>query len=160
LYSYVSYRSASREEAEDIVAMVFEQILAKFHTFNPKRGSLDTWIFSIARNALTDRHRYRSRHREHALEDYLELEADISLSDQFLKREELEQLRNYLGRLTEREQELLVLRYGAGLPHRRIGELMKMNEGNVAVYLSRILRKLHRFFEEDAEEKASLGLQG
>ncbi len=148
LYNYVSCRANSREEAEDIVAFVFEQLLRKFHTFDPKRGNLDTWLFTIARNALTDRHRYKHRHKEQALHE--ELEADISLSDQFLRQEELQQLRSYLGLLSERERELLMLRYGAGLPHRRIGEIMKMNEGSVAVTLGRTLKKLHKFFEIDA----------
>ncbi len=152
LYNYVSCRASSREEAEDIVALVFEQILNKFHTYDPQRGNLDTWIFTIARNALTDRHRYKRRHREQALDEHLELEADFSLSDQFLRQEEVEQLRVYMGRLSPREQELLVLRYGAGLTHRRIGEIMKMNEGNVAVVLGRTVRKLHRFFEEDTNQ--------
>jgi len=149
LYSYVAFRSGSREEAEDIVAFVFEQLLCKFHTYDPQRGSLDSWIFTIARNALTDRLRYKRRHFNQTLDEHLELEADISLSEQFLKQEEIQQLRKYLGRLTDRERELLILRYGAGLPHRRIGELMKMNEGSVAVTLGRILRKLHRYFEAD-----------
>lgn len=149
LYSYVSCRSASREEAEDIVAFVFEQLLNKFHTFDPKRGSFDSWIFTIARNALTDRQRYKRRHRDQTLDEYLELEADISLSDQFLKQEELLQLRKYLRRLSDRERELLVLRYGAALPHRRIGEIMKMSEGSVAVALGRILKKLYSYFEAD-----------
>lgn len=149
LYSYVSCRSSSREEAEDIVALVFEQLLNKFHTFDPRRGNLDSWIFTIARNALTDRQRYKKRHRDQTLDESLELEADLSLSDQFLKQEELHQLRKYLRRLSDRERELLVLRYGAGLPHRRIAEIMKMSEGNVAVALGRILKKLYGYFEAD-----------
>lgn len=149
LYSYVAFRSGNREEAEDIVAFVFEQLLSKFHTYDPQRGNLDSWIFTIARNALTDRLRYKRRHFNQTLDEHLELEADISLSEQFLKQEEIQQLRKYLVRLTDRERELLILRYGAGLPHRRIGELMKMNEGSVAVTLGRILRKLHRYFEAD-----------
>jgi RNA polymerase sigma-70 factor (ECF subfamily) len=150
LYSYVACRIGTQEETEDIVALVFEQILKKFHTYDPRRGNLDTWIFTIARNAIIDRRRYKKRHREQGLDDHLELEADFSLSEYFLKQEEINQLRTYLKRLSEKERELLILRYGAGLPHRRIGEIMNMNEGSVAVSLGRILRKLQKFFEKDA----------
>ncbi len=149
LYNYLACRVNSREEAEDLVAFVFEQLLNKFQTFDPQRGNLDGWIFTIARNALTDRLRYKRRHHSQTLDEQIEIEADISLSDQFLKQEEIEQLRKYLVRLSDRERELLALRYGAGLSHRRIGEMMKMNEGSVAVTLGRTLRKLYRYFEAD-----------
>lgn len=149
LYSYIACRTTDRQEAEDIVAFVFEQLLSKFQMYDPQRGSLDNWIFTIARNALTDRQRYKRRHNNQTLDEHLEIEADVSLSEQFLRQEEIQQLHRYLGRLSERERELLILRYSAGLPHRRIGEIMKMTEGSVAVTLGRILRKLYRYFEAD-----------
>ncbi len=152
LYSYVSCRIATREEAEDIVALVFEQILKNFQTFDSRRGSLDAWIFTIASHAITDRHRSRKRHREQTLDNYAELEDDFSLSDRFLRQEELALLRLFLARLSGRERELLTLRYGAALSHRRIAEIMKMSEGNVAVSLGRALRKLQNYFQHEAEQ--------
>ncbi len=158
LYNYVASRTSNREEAEDIVAFVFEQILNKFYTFNPQRGSLDSWVFTIAQNAIIDRLRYKRRHLEQVLDEHLQIEDDFSISEQFLKKEEIEQLRRFMSRLTERERELIRLRYSADLPHRRIGELMQMNEGNVAVTMRRILRKLYSYFE--AEEARSGEIAG
>ncbi len=151
LYSYVSYRTNSREDAEDLVAQVFEKVLTKFSTFDPRRGNLDTWIFSIARNALANRFRDRSRHPQQLLTENLEQDSEDSPAHFLLKQEELQRLRQYLGRLNERERELLALRYGANLAHKRIGELLNMTEGNVTVSLGRVVRKLRRYFEADEQ---------
>jgi len=152
LYRYLSYRTATREEAEDIVEAVFERIIGKFHTFDSKRGSLDAWVFTIARHILSNRHRYLSRHPELPLEDGFAAELGSGLSEFVVEQEDIQRLRRYLGRLSEREKELLALRYGAELPHRRIGELLDMREGNVTVRLGRIVRKLRGFFEAEENE--------
>jgi RNA polymerase sigma-70 factor (ECF subfamily) len=153
LYRYVAYRTGNREEAEDMVGLVFEKILDKYHTFNPQRGNLDAWIFRIAHNALANRLRTISRHPQQFLDDTLELDSGLVLSELVVEREELQQLRHYLTKLSDKERELLALRFGAGLPHRRIGELMGMNEGNVTVTLGRIVRKLRGFFEAEDNER-------
>jgi RNA polymerase sigma-70 factor (ECF subfamily) len=152
LYRYLSYRTATREEAEDLVEAVFERIINKFHTFDSKRGSLDAWVFTIARHILANRHRYQSRHPELPLEEGLAVESGSGLSEFVVEQEEIQRLRRYLGRLNEREKELLALRYGAELPHRRIGELLGMSEGNVTVSLGRAVRKLRGFFEAEENE--------
>jgi RNA polymerase sigma-70 factor (ECF subfamily) len=153
LFRYVSYRVATREEAEDLVALIFEKILEKYQSYDPLLGTLDGWVFAIARNMVSNRHRARYRHPETTLDALTVLEADFNVIELVLEKEDITRLRQYLDRLTERERELLALRYGANLPHRRIGEIMRMREDHVTVSLGRTIRKLRRFFEADEYEK-------
>ena len=61
----------------------------------------------------------------------------------------VEALRNALVLLSEREQEIIRLRFVAGLTNRAIGKTMGLREGNVAVILFRALRKLRRILEAE-----------
>jgi RNA polymerase sigma-70 factor (ECF subfamily) len=152
LYNYLSYRTASREEAEDLTEQIFERVIAKYHTFDPKRGAFESWIFTIARNTLVNHKRQRFRHPESELTEWIEGDAELSPDRIFLKQEELHRLRHYLTRLNERDRELIALRYGAELSQRRVGELLGLNEATVAVALSRAIRRLRVMFENEEQD--------
>ena len=62
--------------------------------------------------------------------------------------EELQDLRRELTTLEEREQEIIRLRFVAGLTNRAIGKAMGLREGNIAVILYRALRKLRNRLEQ------------
>ena len=59
IYNYVFYRLLNREETEDIVSEVFIKVARNVHTFDGRKASFKTWIYTITKNALTDH--YRSR---------------------------------------------------------------------------------------------------
>lgn len=160
LYNYLSYRTTNREEAEDLTELVFERVIAKYHTFDPKRGAFESWIFTIARNALLNHKRQQFRHPESELTEWFEGEEELSPDRLFLKQEELHRLRHYLTRLNERERELIALRYGAELSQRRVGELLGMNEATVAVALSRAVRRLRVMFEGEEQPKETTPRKG
>jgi RNA polymerase sigma-70 factor (ECF subfamily) len=141
----------TREEAEDLTELIFERVIAKYHTFDPKRGAFESWIFTIARNALANHKRQRFRHPESDLTDWLEGETELSPDQLLLKQEELHRLRHYLTSLNDRDRELIALRYGAELSQRRVGELLGLKEAAVAVALSRAIRRLRVMFESEEQ---------
>src|SRR5690242_7348531 len=61
LLGFLSYRTGDRMAAEDIAADTFERALRGRAKFDPRRGNERAWLFTIARNLLTDRMR-----RDHA----------------------------------------------------------------------------------------------
>jgi RNA polymerase sigma factor (sigma-70 family) len=50
--------------------------------------------------------------------------------------------------LSEREQEIIGLKFGGGLTNRKIAALLDLGESHVAVILYRAMRKLRRRLEE------------
>jgi RNA polymerase sigma factor (sigma-70 family) len=151
IYNYLSYRTTSREEAEDLTSQVFERLITHYQQFDPRRGSFEGWLFAIARNALINQQRRKGRHSQTGLDEVPEIEAihAVGPTEYVLKQEELQRLRRYIDRLSERDRELIALRFGAELSQRRIGELLDMKESNVAVALGRALQRLRRLFESD-----------
>ncbi len=149
IYNYLSYRTTSQQEAEDLVGLVFERVISHYRSFDPRRGAFEGWIFTIARNVLLNHKRSHYRHPESELTEWLEGDETLSPDQLFLKHEELDRLRHYLTQLNERDRELIALRYGAGLSQKRVGELMKLNETAVAVALGRAVRRLRLMFENE-----------
>ena len=142
VFAFFAY-SVSRAQAEDLTASTFERVLRSYKRYDAAKASERTWILAIARNLLTDHFR-RQRHRdavsldEHPL--IVEtLTSGTSATDAWLDRDEV---RGWLEGLSDREREILTLRYGADLPAKDIAALVELSEANVHQILSRTLRKL------------------
>ena len=146
--NYVRLRTDDEALAQDLTALTFERALAKLASLRDEKA-FGGWLFAIARNIIAGYYR-RQRH-EMPLESVADRPApNISAESQVVQSEELETLRAALSHLSEREQEIIRLRFVAELPHRAIGKTMKLRSGNVAVILYRALRKLRAHL--DAEE--------
>ena len=61
VYAYVASLLRDRSAAEDVTAQAFERAYRKRGSYRPARGSMDAWVFGIARNAALDELRKRKR---------------------------------------------------------------------------------------------------
>ena len=143
LWRFVSRRTARREDAEDVVARLFEMLLARLASVDNERGHVRTFLFAAARNALVDA--ARSRRQALDLDDAepLLLEPTTPL-DALLSSEEDEALRAQVAALPLGARQLLGLRYGDGLTHREIAALLNLSPAAVRQRLSRVVRGLRQ----------------
>jgi len=65
LFSFIRKRISTDEEAEDIVQDVFYELVESYRLMKPIE-QLASWLFAVARNKITDRHRKK---RTDSLED-------------------------------------------------------------------------------------------
>ncbi len=63
VYAYVARRVASRFDAQDLTAEVFQQALANLGRFEWRGVPFAAWLFRIAANAVTDHHHRTVRDR-------------------------------------------------------------------------------------------------
>jgi RNA polymerase sigma factor (sigma-70 family) len=158
IYAFLAYRLGSREDAEDLTQLTFERALKAWRRFDDRRATPLTWLLAIARNALID-HRRRDRSGER-----------MSLSQGEVGEGELPsgagpdermgpgpEIAAALGRLRNRDREVLALRFGADLAVPEIAELMGLSVANVQQILSRTLRRLRRILEPEAREASTTG---
>src|SRR6201989_2368616 len=61
VYGYVASLLRDRAAAEDVTAQAFERAYRKRRSYRAGRGSMDAWVFGIARNAALDELRKRRR---------------------------------------------------------------------------------------------------
>lgn len=154
VYRYVRFRVASRESAEDITSDVFFKALRSLGRYDPRLSSPRTWLLRIARNAVTDHlRRLRRRGSLHVSLDRIpDLVADLpSQEERVLREERVQSLLNANRTLKKADQEVLSLRYGAGLGNADIAATLGITSNAVAVRLHRALKRLKDAVESGVE---------
>ncbi|HEX4678579.1 MAG TPA: sigma-70 family RNA polymerase sigma factor [Gaiellaceae bacterium] len=147
VYAYVAYRLGDGPDAEDVTGEVLENALRYRASFDPARGAPDTWLLGIARRCVS--HHLSSRV---TLAESPEIAAAGNLEAEAVERIALE---SALGRLSERDRDLLALRYGADLKERRIAEILELSTGAVEVALHRARNRLRAEIEaQEAPQEA------
>jgi RNA polymerase sigma factor (sigma-70 family) len=142
VYGFFGYRLSSRDEVEDLVQATFERALRAWHRFDPERASRRTWLLAISKNLLVDHYRRHGRASEEPLpsDDAGLAAAGVeTISPNIGLSPELEVA---LGELSDRERELIALRFGADLSGPEIAEITGLSLANVQQILSRALRRL------------------
>lgn len=145
VFRYVRFRVATREAAEDVTSIVFMKALRSFDRYDASRASPKTWLLRIARNAVTDHLRALKRRGSlHVSLDRIpDLVADVpSHEERVIKQERIQRLLNGSRTLRKADQEILSLRYGAGLGNAEIAEHLDISNNAVAVRLHRALKRL------------------
>ncbi len=145
VYRYVRFRVATREAAEDLTSDVFLKALRSIRRYDPSRSAPRTWLVRIARNAVTDH--LRSLRRRGSLHVSLDRVPDLvsgapSQEERMLREERIQALLNGAQLLREADQEILSLRYGAGLGNQEIADALEVSPNAVAVRLHRALKRL------------------
>ncbi len=150
IYAYIRYRVDDRASADDLVATVFTQALDRLDSFTPERGIFGVWLIGIARNQLRDHRRRRARWRWIPL-DWISDRASRGPSPdagiELAQRHEA--VLSAVERLTERERDIIGLKFGAGRTNREIAEITGLSESNVGVIIHRALGHLRRGLNRD-----------
>jgi RNA polymerase sigma-70 factor (ECF subfamily) len=119
--------------AEDVVQDVFMQLWLKPSIFDPKRGSLSSYVSMLARSRALDRWRTRGA-REAAVDRATQQERALvapaeSAADPVIRRERSLTLLGALEELPDDQREALLLAYGRGLTSQEIARVKRVPLG-------------------------------
>jgi RNA polymerase sigma-70 factor (ECF subfamily) len=145
IYRYVRFRVATREAAEDVTSEVFLKALRFLGRYDPSRAPARAWLLHIARNAVADHLRMLKRRRSlHVSIDRVpDLVTDTpSPEERILREERIQKVMNCNRTLREPDQEILSLRYGAGLSNHEIAQTLGITDNAAAVRVHRALARL------------------
>jgi RNA polymerase sigma-70 factor, ECF subfamily len=148
VYSYAAYRLGDGPDAEDVTSEVFERAIRYRRSYNQSKGEPVAWLLGIARRCVDAALNARPRDQG----ELQEVAGETSIEDDSLRRL---MLAAALGQLSERDQELIALRYGAELTAAQIGEVLDMQRNAVEVALHRALSRLRSVLETDEAQTAS-----
>ena len=145
VYNYVYGRLLHREAAEDVTADVFAAVFRHFGEFDPARGSLAAWIFTIAGN-LTRNYLLRVKNRREEIRETVPERPENAPKerDDSLRLPENVRAERILERLSEEEREFLELRYAFGFSNEEIGRLIGTTRGAVSQRYRRLLSKCRK----------------
>jgi len=143
LYGYLYRRLGSRHETEDLTAQVFTEALEGLvRQRYEEHGCFIAWLFTIARRRLVDYYRQRP----------VEELADPSSPEPGLlavieKSDDLQRLAHLVARLDQDRQELLRLRFSAGLSFAQISQIEGRSEAAVKMTVYRTLEYMRDHWE-------------
>lgn len=142
IYRYVAIRLRSRQDAEDVTALVFERIVGALPRYRHNGRPFAAWAFRIARNAVID-HQRKHRPTE-PLGSIAELAEGSGLEAISVHEEELRELRAAIRKLTADQREAIVLRYAAGLSADEAAAVMGRQAGTIRGLTFRAIEALRR----------------
>jgi RNA polymerase sigma-70 factor, ECF subfamily len=130
LYGFAVNRLGDRGLAEEVVQDVFMRVWRHAPDYDPSRGSVRTWLYGIARNAIVDLERHRARRPPLATREP-ETEGG-SAHDEPIERALLRwQVQAALERLTPEHREVVRLAHLGGLSVKEIADLTGLPTGTV-----------------------------
>jgi RNA polymerase sigma-70 factor, ECF subfamily len=118
LYGYLFARVANRQVAEDLLENTFIELIERGSTIRGGGNVIKAWLFRTAHFNALDHLRHGRRRREDLREDVGALEVfDEALTpeDRAVAEDTSRRVRRFMKMLSEDQQEVLLLRYVAGL---------------------------------------------
>lgn len=147
IYGYIYRRVGDRMLAESLVAEVFVRMLRAIRADQAWRSSFSGWLYRIAHNLIVDHYRRNPDQAEAPLEEQ-KLATEGTPADALREKASRERLLSAVQRLTELQQQVLVLRFGEGLTARETAEVMDKSISAVEALQHRGLASLRRIMRE------------
>ena len=148
VYNFFRYRVGPGSVAEDLTATTFEKAWRARDRYRSDRAAFSTWIFAVARNVAVDH--FRAERPTVPLDEAAEVAGGHTPEEIAERRSDEDRLGRLLARRTERERELLALKYGAEHTNRDIARMTGLSESNVGTILHRAVEALRTDWDEGA----------
>lgn len=147
IFGYFSRRVEDRQACYDLTAETFATLYLQRKKFDPKQGSLEQWLYGIARNHLARYHRKQSvesramkklrvRHSNQSFD-----ETD-DVVDRLGVDEATPSLHAAMADLSEKDRQIVELRVLGGLSHAEIAAELGCSTGAARIRVFRSLKKL------------------
>ena len=146
IHGFFARRLKPGEDVDELQARVFLRMIEKLSTFNADRGGFRPWLFAIARNMLTD---HRRTTKQPANGSTASLASHATALEDLLRQEQRDQVQSLIAAYSPQTQEILCLRFGDGLGHREIAQVMGLTTAAVKQRVSRAVRDLRSRVADD-----------
>ena len=153
IYRFLRARTPTNQDAEDLVQTVFFKAFRAWAGFRGDQAARVAWLFRIARNETTSW--YRRRWAEPVAIDVIFTDrrevADLEPNPEAksLLAEEQQALARLVGRLSKDDQELIQLRFAAGLTSVQIAAVLGCSAGAARQRLHRAIDRLREWSDHE-----------
>ena len=146
VYRYVYFRVTDDAATEDLTSQVFLKAWENLDRYETGSSPFVAWLYTIARNLVIDY--YRTKKESVPLEDVHTLTSNETPVEEVETRFNLQAMRDALQFLTDEQQQVLILKFIAGLPNENIAKIMNKREGAVRALQMRALQTLAKYMEK------------
>ena len=135
---YLINSGSSKEIAEEITQEVLSVVWQKSNQFNHSRGSVSTWIFTIARNKRVD----WVRKKENPYYNLTDLIDSLYSKDSAQNEEIKSDVDVILSSLNEDEKKLIKMNFFEGKSHKEMSKETNIPLGTIKSRIRSILNKI------------------
>jgi RNA polymerase sigma factor (sigma-70 family) len=141
VYNFFRYRLGPEADIEDLTSRTFEKAWKARHRYRRDIAGFTTWLLGIARNVAIDHLRARRWHVP--IDEAVDMATPAATPEQQLLRDaDSARLAELIRTLTDRERELIALKFGGGLTNRAIARATGFSESNVGTIIHRAVESL------------------
>ncbi len=153
IYRYIYFRVTDEQTAEDLISQVFTKAWENLDRYQPSGRPFIAWLYTIAHNTVIDH--YRTRKDTVAIENTISLASDApSPHEQVELHFESDNLRAALQTLTPEQQQVIVLKFIAGMSTDEIARHLHKSAGAIRALQMRALQALAKQMEKDKVSSA------
>ena len=149
IYTYLYYRVNDRDAADDLTAEVFVRMVEKIDRYRPRGKPFIAWLYTIARNLLTDYYRKQGRDAENLPLEDLPLASSHNPGAEAERSLTAECLGRAIRQLTEDQRLVIIGKFIEGRSNAEIARILEKTEGSVKSLQHRALAALKRVIERE-----------
>jgi len=151
VFNYIYYRVNSKQDAEDLCSQTFLRIVRSLPTTDIRKN-FAAWLFTIARNIVTDF--YRKPNDTQALDPELlgAIPESMGIGYVGINIDESIFLKEAISSLTEEQREVLRLRFAGELTFKEIAAVLDKSEMQTKRFYYKVIAQLGCFMETDNEK--------
>jgi RNA polymerase sigma-70 factor (ECF subfamily) len=160
LYS-LAYRVTGADRfAQEVVQEVFVTVWQQAGRFDPSRGSLSSWLFTLARHKAIDLVRKEANVRRHTADVDLQFEeADDDVDREAWLRLRRDGVRAAITNLPEAQRTALELAFFRGLTHVEVAEALSIPLGTAKTRIRTALLRLRDILGQSVSEMDARGIE-
>jgi len=140
IYNYLYFRTRHKQLAEDLASVTFTKALKNISSYRQESGTLQAWLYRIARNTLIDH--YRTSKPTSDIGDAESFGTNDSVEKELDAKQELQKVYAYLNKLPTEQKDLIVMRVWDELSYKEISIITGKSPDALKMSVSRILSKL------------------
>jgi RNA polymerase sigma-70 factor, ECF subfamily len=144
IYRYVSYRVRDTPAAEELTSEVFVRMVIGIGSYRDRGRPFLAWLYTIARNLVTDYRRRQGRYEPVPLGEAYEASDDHSPTRQAERQQTRDQLAAALDQLTEDQRQVILLKFVEAMSNAEVAAILGKGEGSVKSLQHRALAALRK----------------
>jgi RNA polymerase sigma-70 factor (ECF subfamily) len=151
VYRYCYYRVNDVHLAEDLTSEVFVRMVEKLDTFRLRGRPFLAWLYTIARNLVTDAHRQNGQASHLALDEAsaVSVDGEKILMQGADRRLRADCLAKALQHLTEEQRQVILLKFVEDCNNAQVARILSRSEGAIKALQHRALGALRRALEKE-----------
>lgn len=147
VYSVAMRVTQDRCAAEDVAQQVFIRVWERPTTFDPERGSLRTWLATLAHSRAVDHVRREQAGRRREQRQLIEAPSDVE--DAATSSAVGEQVRRAVDALPDDQRSAILLAYYEARTYRQVAATLDIPEGTAKSRLRLGLRRMAKSLEQE-----------